>query len=77
MVVYGFVGTIAFNTSRSLNFAQKSHMTPFPAILVLRNAWIHVGSLNGHDIPADIEAPVDKHFGLTATLDIPYVYPDD
>jgi len=52
-------------------------VTPFPAILALRDTWIHVGSSNGHDISADIEAPVDKHFGLTAALDIPYVYPED
>ena len=52
-------------------------MTPFPAILALRDTWIHVGSLNGCDIPSNIEAPVDKHFGLTTALDIPYVYPDN
>jgi len=52
-------------------------VTPFPAILALRNTWIYVGSSNGRDISANIEAPVDKHFGLTAALDIPYVYPDD
>jgi len=50
---------------------------PFSAILALRDAWIHVGSLNGCDISADIEVLVDKHFGLTAALDIPYIYPDD
>jgi len=77
VVVFGLVGTIAFNTSRSLYFAQKSCVTPFPEILVLRDVWIHVGSSNGHDISADIEAPVDKHFGLTAALNIPYVYPDN
>ena len=76
-MVFGLVGTVAFNTPRSLYSAQESYMTPFPAILALRDAWIHVGSLNGHDISADIEAPVDQHFGLTAALDISYVYPDD
>jgi len=34
-------------------------MIPFPAILALRDAWIHVGSSNGHNISTDIEAPVD------------------
>jgi len=77
MMVFRLVGTIAFNTSKSLYFAQKGCVTPFPAILALRDTWIHIGSLNGCNISADIEAPVDKHFGLTATLDIPYVYPDD
>ena len=76
-MVFGLVGTIAFNTSRSLYFAQKGCITPFPAILALRDIWIYVGSSNGHNISADIEASVDKHFGLTATLDIPYVYPDN
>ena len=71
------MGTIAFNTSRSLYFAQESCVILFPAILALRDAWIHVGSLNGCNISANIEASVDKHFGLTANLDIPYVYSDN
>ena len=76
-MVFRLVGTVAFNTSKFLYFAQKSCVIPFPAILALRDIWIHVGSLNGHNISANIEASVDKYFGLTATLDIPYVYPDD
>jgi len=33
--------------------------------------------MNGHDVPTNIEAPVDKHFGIAATLYVPYIYPDN
>jgi len=59
MVVFGLVGTIAFNAPRSLYSAQESCMIPFPAIHALRDTSIHVGFSNGHGISADIEAPVD------------------
>jgi len=52
-------------------------MAPFPAILALGNSMVHIGSLNGSNIPADIEASVDEHFGFAAALNILYVYPDD
>ena len=76
-MVFRLVETIVFDIFRSLNFAQKSSVTLFLAILALKNTWIHIGSSNSHDISANIEAPVDEHFGFTATLDIPYVYPYD
>lgn len=52
-------------------------MAIFSAILALENSRVHIGSLNGHNVPADIEASVDKCFGFAAALNIPYVHPDD
>jgi len=52
-------------------------VAPLPTILALRDAWVHVCSMNGHDVPTNIEAPVDKHFGIAATLYVPYIYPDN
>jgi len=39
--------------------ACKSDMSLLPAILVLGNSRIHVGSIYCSDITFDIEAPVD------------------
>jgi len=52
-------------------------MAPFPAILALGDTWVHIGSLNGYNVPANIEASIDERFSFAATLNIPYVYPDN
>jgi len=52
-------------------------MALFPAILALGNSRVHIGSLNGSNVPTNIEASVDEHFGFAAALNISYVYPDD
>ena len=52
-------------------------MAPFPAILALGDTWVHIGSLNGYNVPANIEASIDEHFSFAATLNISYVYPDN
>ena len=52
-------------------------MALFPAILALEDTWVHISSLNGRNIPANIEASINEHFSFAAALNIPYVYPDD
>jgi len=34
-------------------------MTPLLTVLALRDAQVHIGSLNGRDIPSDVEVSVD------------------
>ena len=77
VVVFWFVRTVTFDTLGSLNLVWKHSMTPFLAILALGNFWIHVGSLNCHNVFANIETSVDKYLGFAAALNILYVYPDD
>jgi len=59
VMIFGFVGTIAFDTLGSLNSARERCVTPFPTIFTLWNARVHVSSPNGCDIPTNIETSVD------------------
>ena len=58
-MMFQFVRSIAFDIFGSLNPTRKCSMVPFPAVFTLRHAGIHVGSLDGCDVIAYIEAPVD------------------
>jgi len=52
-------------------------MFPFPPILTLEHARVHVHPSDGSDIIPYIEAPINKTLCLTSTLDIPDVQPDN
>ena len=52
-------------------------MVPPLTILALENVWVHVCSSNGSNVVAYVEASVDEHFDITATLYIPYINPND
>jgi len=52
-------------------------MSLLPAVLVLGDAWVHIGSMNSCNISSYVKAPVDKTFSLTATLNIPNINPND
>ena len=52
-------------------------MAPLSAVLVLWDAWVHVCTLNGCNILPNVEASVDEHFGIAATLSVPYIYPNN
>jgi len=60
-----------------LNSARKGCVTPFPAILALRYSRVHIGISNCSNIAFYVEVSVDKSFGITTALDIPYIEPDD
>jgi len=77
MVVLSLVRAITFDTFGSLDMAGQSCISPSPAVLVLRNSWIYIGSSNYHDKPPYIKAPVYKTLSLTATLNVPNVNPND
>ena len=51
-------------------------MSPLPAVLALGNSWIHVHASNCRNVVTYIEASIDEHFSIFATLDIPDVDPD-
>jgi len=72
-----FVWPIAFDVFSSLNSAQKRGVTPFPAIFALGDSRIHICSSNCSDIVAYIKAPVDEKFSVLATLNIPYIDPNN
>jgi len=77
MMVFSLVRTITLDTLGALDMAEYSHMFPLPAILALRDARVHVGSLNSHNKPPYIEISVNKTFSLTSALNIPDVNPNN
>ena len=76
-VMFCFVWPIAFDTFGSLNMAQISRMSPFPAVFALGNTRIHVCSTNRGDVFAYIEASVDQEFSVLPTLHVPNINPND
>jgi len=50
-------------------------MSPFPAVLALRDPRVYVYSPDGNDVLSYIEALINEHFGIAPTLNIPYVDP--
>jgi len=52
-------------------------MAPSPTILALVNNLFHVGSSNGSDVVTYIETPVDQHFSISTTLNVPYIDPNN
>ena len=77
MIVFSLVRAIALDTLRALDMAEHSHMFPSPAILALRDARVHVGSLHSRNKPPYIETPVNKTFNLTSALNIPDINPNN
>ena len=59
VMIFGLVGTITFDALGPLNSTRERHVTLFPTIFTLWNAWVHVSSLNGCNIPSNIETSVD------------------
>ena len=51
--------TITFDVLSSLDLAGECHVTPLPTIFALWNSRVHVGSSDGCDKVANIEASVD------------------
>ena len=51
-------------------------MAPLPTVLVLRDTWVRVGTLNSSDVASNIKASVDDVLSYRTTLGIPDVYPN-
>ena len=77
MMVFRFVRSITFDTLWSLNSTRYGGMSLFPTIFTLENTRVHVSSSNGSNILSHIKALINKAFGLTPTLNIPDVNPND
>jgi len=76
-MVFRFVGPIVLDAFGPLDSTWECGMTPFPAVFILRNPRVYVSISNSHNEPTDIEASVNKSLGFTATLDIPYIDPNN
>ena len=58
-IVFNFVGTIVFLTFRPVNTIYKSNIFPFPVVLTLGDARIHIGISNCSNVLTDVKTPVD------------------
>jgi len=76
-MVFRLVRAIALDTLKVLNSARYSCMSPSPAVFTLRDTRVHVGFSNGGNILPHIKTPINKALGLTSTLNIPYINPND
>ena len=74
-VILGLVRAVALDAFWALDSAWKSSMSPFPAVLALRDPRVHVHSLDCNNVLSYIEALINEHFGVAPTLNIPYVDP--
>jgi len=75
-MMFRLVRAVTFNAFCSLNPARQGGMTLFPAILTKRNARVHVCISDGGDGVSYIETPVNEHFRILATLNVPNVDPN-
>ena len=76
-MVFRFMRTVAFDTFWSLASAWECCVTPLPTIFALQYARVHVGFPNGCNITSNVETSVNEHLGITATLDVPDIYPNN
>ena len=58
-VVFWFVWTVTFDVLSFLDLAGECYMTLLPTIFALWNSRVHVGSSNGCDEVANVEASVN------------------
>jgi len=58
-MVLKFMGSITFLTFGSMSSARESQMTPFPEVVALGDAWIHVHGSNSCNKSTKIERMVD------------------
>jgi len=75
-MMFRLVRAVTFNAFCSLNPARQGSMTPFPAILTKQDARVHVCTSDGGNGVSYIETPVNEHFRILTTLNIPNVDPN-
>ena len=67
-IIIGMMETIALSTFRFLNIIYSYQVTPLPAIFVLGDARVHVGTPHCSDNISDIESSVDDSFSIATIL---------
>jgi len=76
-MIFYLVRAIALDILRALDSIGYCYMFPSPTIFALRNIRVHVGFSNGGNKLLYIKTLVNKTFGLTSTLNIPNINPDN
>jgi len=47
----------------------------FPTVFTLRNAWVHVSTMDCSDMASNVKASINETFGFGTTLNVPNVEP--
>jgi len=53
------VGNIVFLAFKPMNATYKSNMLPFPAVLILEDIGVYIGTSNCSNVLTDVKAPID------------------
>ena len=72
-IIISMMGTIALSVFRSLNTTYSCQVTLLPAIFVLGDARVYVGTSHCSDNVSDIESSVDDSFGIATILVVPNI----
>jgi len=54
-MMFTLVRPIALDIPQTLDSTRENSVFPLPAIFVLRDTWIHICTMNGHNIASNIE----------------------
>ena len=76
-MIFKLVRSVALNTFGLLDSTREHRVILFLAIFTLQNPRVHVSTSNSHNELTNVEASVNEGLGFTATLDIPYIDPND
>ena len=76
-MVFYLVRAIALDILRALDSIGYCYMFSSLTIFALRDIRVHVSFSNGSNKLLYIKTPVNKTFGLTPTLNIPNINPDN
>ena len=75
LVVFSIMSSIALGAPGDVRATTKYRMSPLPTVLTLRNPWVHVCSVNGHNVSSNVESLIDDVLRTRTTLRILDVYP--
>ena len=67
-IVFYLIEAVVLDIFGLIHMTHKSHMFPFPTILVLRDTQVYVGSLNYCNMAPNIKTFIDKVFCSGTTL---------
>ena len=68
---------VVLDTSSSSESTWEYYMSPLPAVLVLRDAWVHISTPDSGDVVSYVKTSVNESFSLIAALKIPYINLDN
>ena len=75
-MMFRLVRAITFDAFCSLNPVRQGGVIPFPAILTKWDARVHVCTSDGGNEVSYVETPINEHFHILTTLNVPNVDPN-